>query len=95
MPRYATGLVAIGNNVLRYSLDDRLLQAGLSLATVVHPKAMVSPRAQLDAGFAVIAGTFVGTERVRVFLRSWRIGSNMLVVFIDFLCKTHALCEDG
>ena len=55
-------LVAIGNNALRASLVDRLVQAGLSLATVVHPKAMVSPRAKVGAGSAVMAGVIVGTE---------------------------------
>ena len=54
-------LVAIGNNALRASVVDWLLQAGLSLATVVHPKAMVSPRAQVGAGTAVMAGAVVGT----------------------------------
>ena len=54
--------VAIGNNGLRASLVDRLVQAGLSLATVVHPQAMVSPRAQVGAGSAVMAGSIVGTE---------------------------------
>jgi sugar O-acyltransferase (sialic acid O-acetyltransferase NeuD family) len=57
-------VVAIGNNALRASLADRLLQAGLSLATVVHPQAMVSPRAQLGAGSAVMAGAVVGTAAV-------------------------------
>jgi sugar O-acyltransferase (sialic acid O-acetyltransferase NeuD family) len=57
-------LVAIGNNAMRASLADRLLQAGLSQATVVHPKAMVSPRAQLGAGSAVMAGAVVGTAAV-------------------------------
>jgi sugar O-acyltransferase (sialic acid O-acetyltransferase NeuD family) len=54
-------VVAIGNNALCASLADRLLQAGLSLAKVVHPKAVVSPRAQLGAGTAVMACAVVGT----------------------------------
>jgi sugar O-acyltransferase (sialic acid O-acetyltransferase NeuD family) len=58
---YDQVLVAIGNNALRASLVDRLVQAGLSLATVVHPKAMVSPCAQVGAGTAVMAGAIVGT----------------------------------
>ena len=54
-------LVAIGNNALRVSLVDRLVQARLSLATVVHPQAMVSPRAKVGAGSAVMAGAMIGT----------------------------------
>ncbi len=57
-------VVAIGNNALRASFADRLLQAGLLMATVAHPKAMVSPRAQLSAGSAVMAGAVVGTGAV-------------------------------
>lgn len=55
-------IVAIGNNALRASLVGRLLQAGMSLATVVHPLAMISPRAQVGAGSAIMAGAIVGTE---------------------------------
>lgn len=55
-------IVAIGNNALRASLVDRLLQVGMSLATLTHPKAIVSPRARLGVGSAVMAGAIVGTE---------------------------------
>ena len=46
-------LVAIGNNPLRQKLFAQLQAAGFALASVIHPKAMVSPRAQLGAGDAV------------------------------------------
>lgn len=55
-------VVAIGNNVLRQKLFAQLQSAGFTLASVIHPKAMVSPRAQLGAGVAVMAGAIVGTE---------------------------------
>lgn len=55
-------IVAIGNNRLREELHDRLDAAGFEFATVVHPKAMVSPRAVIGAGSAVMAGAIVGTE---------------------------------
>ena len=55
-------VVAIGNNLLRQKLFAQLQAAGFVLASVIHPKAMVSPRAQLDAGVAVMAGAIVGTE---------------------------------
>ena len=61
---YDQVVVAIGKNALCQSLADRLLQAGLLMATVVDPKAVVSPRAQLDAGIAVMAGAIVGTTAV-------------------------------
>ncbi len=56
--------VAIGNNALRSAITCLLAEAGMRLATVVHPKAIVSPRAITGAGSAVMAGAVVGTEAV-------------------------------
>ena len=55
-------VVAIGNNVLRQKLFVQLQAAGFALARVIHPKAIVSPRALLGSGVAVMAGAIVGTE---------------------------------
>jgi len=55
-------IVAIGNNAVREGLHRRLREAGFDLATVIHPKAVVSPRARLGAGCAVMASAVVGTE---------------------------------
>lgn len=57
-------VVAIGNNVLRQSLCGQLQAAGFTLVSVVHPRAIVSPRARLGEGVAVMAGAIVGTEAV-------------------------------
>lgn len=55
-------IVAIGNNGLREALLDRLDEAGFTLATVIHPQAIVSPSATLGPGSAVMAGAILGTE---------------------------------
>ena len=55
-------IVAIGNNRLREELHHRLDAAGFELATVIHPNAIVSPRAVIGAGSAIMAGAIVGTE---------------------------------
>jgi len=57
-------VVAIGNNALRQQMCAQLQAAGFALARVVHPRAIVSPRAQLGEGVAVMAGAIVGTEAV-------------------------------
>jgi len=57
-------VVAIGSNAVRGVLHHRLREAGFVLATVIHPKALVSSRAMLGAGCAVMAGAVVGTEAV-------------------------------
>ena len=55
-------IVAIGNNRLREALHRRLAIAGFEFATVIHPQAMVSTRAVIGTGTAVMAGAIVGTE---------------------------------
>lgn len=55
-------IVAIGNNTLRAALVEQLAQGGMVLATVVHPKAFVSPSATVGQGSAIMAGAMVGTE---------------------------------
>jgi sugar O-acyltransferase (sialic acid O-acetyltransferase NeuD family) len=55
-------VVAIGSNVLRQKLFAQLQAAGFALTTVIHPKAIVSPRALLGSGVAVMVGAILGTE---------------------------------
>lgn len=54
--------VAIGNNALRQRVSAKLREAGFLLATVIHPRAIVSPSARIGAGSAVMAGAVIGTE---------------------------------
>lgn len=49
-------VVGIGNNHIRLAKTRELIAVGAPLATIVHPHAMVSPRAQIGAGSVVFAG---------------------------------------
>ena len=50
---YSCAFVAIGNPTVRRFWLDRLEQAGFELPVLVHPKAWVSPSAQLAPGVIV------------------------------------------
>jgi len=78
-------IVAIGNNAVREKLMQQLAAAGFVHATVIHPRAIVSPSAVLSEGSAVMAGAIVGTEA--------RLGVGSIVncgVVVDH----HAIVED-
>jgi sugar O-acyltransferase (sialic acid O-acetyltransferase NeuD family) len=54
--------VAIGNNRVRESLFQVLADTRFELPNIVHPRAIVSSRAILGRGVAIMAGAVVGTE---------------------------------
>jgi sugar O-acyltransferase (sialic acid O-acetyltransferase NeuD family) len=54
--------VAIGNNRVRDSLFQTVREAGFKLPSIVHHRAIVSPRVMLGRGVAIMAGAIVGTE---------------------------------
>jgi acetyltransferase EpsM len=53
-------LVAIGDNRARQRVCQLLLERGASLATLIHPRACVSPNATVGAGSVVLAQAVVG-----------------------------------
>lgn len=55
-------IVAIGNNTLRQQLQNKLIKEGYSIATVIHPSAVVSPTAVIDAGSVVLALAVLGSH---------------------------------
>lgn len=55
-------IVAVGNNAVREKITQQLVDAGFDIATVIYPRAFVSPSAVVGSGSAVMAGAIVGTE---------------------------------
>lgn len=55
-------IVAIGNQLVRYQLCQKLIDLDVILTTVIHPKAWVSTAAKIGPGAAIMAGAIVGTN---------------------------------
>jgi sugar O-acyltransferase (sialic acid O-acetyltransferase NeuD family) len=75
-------IVGIGNNSLREQLLNRLAELGFELPVIAHPGALVSPRAVIGPGSAIMAGAIVGTEA--------QLGRGVIVncgAVVDHHCK--------
>lgn len=64
-------VVAIGDNRLRHKLYDRLIAAGETLISAVHPTAIIAPDVAVGKGCMVCAGVIVNTGS--------RIGDNAIL----------------
>lgn len=60
--RTQAAIVAVGNNALREQWMNAVKMVGLPLATVIHPRACVSPSAKLSEGCAIMALSMVGVD---------------------------------
>jgi len=54
--------VAIGNVASRLAWLHRLQVAGISVATVIHPRSVISPHAMIGEGGLVVAGAVVNID---------------------------------
>lgn len=54
--------VAIGDNTRRLSVSDAARRAGIPLAVLVDPSAVVSPSASLNAGSCIMPGAVINAE---------------------------------
>jgi sugar O-acyltransferase (sialic acid O-acetyltransferase NeuD family) len=57
-------IVAIGDNRIRKEKYEYYLHAGYEPATVIHPTAIISPRASVGRGVAVLANVVVNPDAV-------------------------------
>jgi sugar O-acyltransferase (sialic acid O-acetyltransferase NeuD family) len=56
---FDAAIVAIGNNAVRLELQKVLENAGIPIATIIHPTSSVSPYSQIGAGSVVFAGAVI------------------------------------
>jgi len=55
-------VVAIGDNALRLAWIDRIERAGVGVATIIAPSAVVSAHARVGVGTVVVAGAIVAVD---------------------------------
>jgi sugar O-acyltransferase (sialic acid O-acetyltransferase NeuD family) len=59
---YDEVIVAIGSNRTRIEKINQLRRAGISLATIVHPSALLSSYVTIEAGSVVFAGAIINID---------------------------------
>lgn len=55
---------AFGNNVGRIAWEDKIVNAGIKLAKIIHPLAYVSPKAQIADGCVIMPYAVINTGTV-------------------------------
>jgi len=59
---YSQVVIGIGNNQVREQLHAKVENCGLVLATLIHPKAIVSASVQPGPGSVIFAGAVIGVD---------------------------------
>lgn len=64
LSKYPRGIVALGDNWQRQQLVNRITQVAPSFQfiTLLHPSAVISPRAEVGPGTIVMAGTIINND---------------------------------
>lgn len=57
-------VVAIGNNKIRLAKQSELILNGFTVATVIHPAAVISSTASISVGAVVMAGAVINADAV-------------------------------
>lgn len=87
LPR-ADIIIAVGDNIARERLYQNVRSAGFPIVNLIHPKAIVSPAAELGNGVVVMAGAVVNVGS--------KIGDGVIVntaAVIDHDCHIEAFAH--
>ena len=78
-------IVAVGNNLIRHHLCKRVTDAGFNLVSLIHPSAVVSPKAKIAAGVVVMP---------RAVINAWATLEEGVIVntaaVVEHHCMLHA-----
>ncbi len=61
---YDCAIIAIGNNSIRRQKQQQCIDAGVNIASFTHPRASVSPLADIGRGVVILAGAVVNAFAV-------------------------------
>lgn len=62
LPSYDEVIVASGSNYLREKKIAQILAAGVPLATLIHPTAVISPSARVSKGCTILANAVINSN---------------------------------
>ena len=54
--------VAIGNNAIREKVQEKLIEEGLNLVSLIHPSAIIGTGVEIDVGTVVMAGVVINSS---------------------------------
>ena len=74
---YEAVIVAIGNCKIRFVESNRARDAGASLATIVHAKAILSSFAKVEPGTVILAGAIINIDAHIGFASIVNVGSTV------------------
>ena len=55
-------IVAIGNNEIRENIQEQIVEQGLSIATLIHPSAIIGTDVKIGTGVVVMAGVVINSS---------------------------------
>ena len=55
-------MVAIGNNEIRENIQEQIVEQGLSIATLIHPSAIIGTDVKIGTGTVVMAGVVINSS---------------------------------